>query len=77
MGKVPLVRIEKGKPDPADVQATRLLYESNLVDGVFKCPRCGREITNPNDAIDHLKDEINETMTKLPSIIKAAKPKEK
>ena len=76
-GKMPMVQIAKGKPDEADVAATKLLYEAYLVDGVFNCPRCGKKFPDPEKAVLHLMDEINDSMAGLQRILAAAKPKEK
>jgi len=76
-GKMPMVELANGKPDEADIVATKLLYEAYLVDGVFVCPRCGKSFPVPEKAVLHLKDEINDSMAGLQRILAAAKPKEK
>ncbi|MBA7563868.1 hypothetical protein ES708_05529 [subsurface metagenome] len=76
-GKMPMVELANGKPDEADVAATKLLYEAYLVDGVFVCPRCGVKFPNPEKAVLHLMDEINASMAGLQRVLAAAKPKEK
>lgn len=76
-GIMPRVEITKDKPNAADEAATRLLFESYTDEKGFHCPRCGETITNPDKAIEHLRDEINEAMTKLPTLLRQSKPKEK
>jgi len=72
-----MVEIATAKPDEADIVATKLLYEAYLVDGVFVCPRCGQKFPDPEKAVLHLKDEINDSMAGLQRILAASKPKEK
>jgi hypothetical protein len=68
-GALPQVRIAQGQPTAADEAATRYLYEAYTDKDGFHCPKCGKTITNPNEAIDHIKDEINETMANIHRII--------
>jgi hypothetical protein len=75
-GTMPRVEIARDNPDAADEAATRLLFETYTDKDGFHCPACGAVITDPNKAIDHLKDEINAAITKLPTLLGQAKPKE-
>lgn len=76
-GTMPLVAITGEQPSLADQTATRLLFDTYTDKDGFHCPVCGVTITNPNEAIDHLRDEINASITAIPRTIGQAKPKEK
>lgn len=83
-GRAPSLRQFRGNPpevtvtdhveDEADAAATKLLLESYTQNGAFHCPRCGVVITDPELAIKHLADEINESMASLATIMAREQP---
>jgi len=74
---IPPVKITdfKGKParveatrdckDEADIAATKGFLELYTQPDGFHCPRCGVVITNPEDAVYHLAEEINKALDHL------------
>ncbi|GAH64407.1 unnamed protein product [marine sediment metagenome] len=59
------VTVTKSSEDPGDLEATRALILAYTQDDGFHCPRCGVVITNPEEAINHLAEEINKALALL------------
>jgi hypothetical protein len=76
-GTMPMVRIGQAPPNAADETATRLLLEAYTTKDGFRCPKCGEVITDPNKAIDHLKEEINSAIVRHNTLVGQAKPEKK
>jgi len=51
--------------DPGDLEATRALILAYSDKDGFHCPRCGVTITNPDEAVEHLGEEINKALEQL------------
>lgn len=64
-GKPLRVTVGKGAKDEADSIATQALLQQYTDNEGFHCPRCGVTITNPEDAINHLAEEINKALAHL------------
>lgn len=62
----PRVNVSRGSGDEADAAATKALLDACTKEDGFHCPRCGVVITNPDKAIEHLADEINQAFASLP-----------
>jgi hypothetical protein len=60
--RVRVIPLEEGT---ADTLATRLLLDAYSDDGGFHCPVCHITITEPNEAVEHLAEEVNAAMLKL------------
>ncbi|MBA7554003.1 hypothetical protein ES705_46613 [subsurface metagenome] len=64
-GNPPRVQVTKQPKDEGDRIATiALLNQYTQKDG-FHCPRCGVIITKPEEAINHLAEEINKSLALL------------
>lgn len=61
-GKFIRVSVTKTPKDPADLEATRALILAYSDQDGFHCPQCGVVITNPEEAVNHLAEEINKTL---------------
>jgi hypothetical protein len=59
------VSVTKAPDDPADTEATRFLLESYSDSTGFHCPVCKATITDIEEAIHHIAEEINKAMTSL------------
>lgn len=59
-GRLPQVSVIRGQGDDADIAGTEALLNQYTDETGFHCPRCGVTITNPDKAIEHLGEEINE-----------------
>jgi len=64
-GKPVSVEATRDCKDEADIAATRGLLELYTQQDGFHCPRCGEVITNPEDAVNHLAEEINKALARL------------
>jgi len=64
-GKSPQVRVTKHPKNEADVAATKVLMDLYTQDDGFHCPRCGVVITNGDQAVAHLGEEINKALAQL------------
>ena len=64
-GKPPRVTVTKGSKDEGDGVATLALLQQYTQEDGFNCPRCGVVITNPEEAINHLAEEINKALALL------------
>lgn len=73
VGMPPGVTVAKKSDNEADVVATQLLMEAYTKDGVFTCPRCGVKISDGEEAVQHLGDEINKSMSELPAVMRTKK----
>lgn len=62
----PRVNVSQGSGHEADAAATKALLDAYTKEDGFHCPRCGVVITNPEKAIEHLADEINQAFASLP-----------
>lgn len=60
------VSVSREAGDDADAAATKALLDAYTQEDGFHCPRCGVVITNPDKAIEHLADEINQAFASLP-----------
>lgn len=61
------LRVTVGKVEQSeqDALATQGLIEAYQTKDGFKCPRCARTFTNPDDFIDHIAEEINKSLASL------------
>jgi len=66
-GNAPRVRITREPKDEADRVATQALLLAYTDKDGFRCPKCGVVITNPDEAVEHLGEEINKTLDWLNS----------
>jgi len=64
-GKPLSVEATRACKDEADIAATKGLLELYTQDDGFHCPRCGEVITNPEDAVNHMAEEINKALALL------------
>lgn len=64
-GKLPRVYVTREPKDEADVLATKALLQQYTQDDGFHCPICGVVIKNPEEAVNHLAEEINTALDKL------------
>lgn len=64
-GKPPRVEVTREPKDEADVLATKALLEQYTKPDGFHCPACGVVITNPEEAVYHLAEEINKALERL------------
>lgn len=64
--KPPRVSVCRDSGQEADATATKALLEAYTKEDGFHCPRCGLVIPNPEKAIEHLADEINQAFASLP-----------
>jgi len=64
-GRPPCVEVTRKGTDMADMAATRGLLELFTQPDGFHCPRCGVVITNPEEAVNHLAEEINKALARL------------
>ncbi len=62
----PRINVSRGSGDEADAAATKALLVAYTKEDGFHCPRCGVVITNPEKAIEHLAEEINQAFASLP-----------
>lgn len=61
----PRVSITREGASDADQVATKSILEAySDIDG-FHCPRCSATITNVEEAISHIADEINSALSEL------------
>ena len=51
--------------DEADIAATKAMIERYTQPDGFHCPRCKVVITNPEEAVYHLAEEINKALAHL------------
>ncbi|MBA7690158.1 hypothetical protein ES703_98682 [subsurface metagenome] len=59
------VSVSTNPKDEADAAATKSLLEYYTQEDGFHCPRCGAVITNPDEAVYHLAEEINKSLAML------------
>lgn len=59
------VRKVKAKPDDPDAIATQVLLEAYSDKDGFHCPWCKVTITDGEEAVQHLADEINRVFRDL------------
>ena len=64
-GKPPRVEVTRESIDDADRAATIGMLERYTQPDGFHCPRCGEVITDPEEAVYHLADEINQALDRL------------
>jgi len=64
-GKSLRVDVTREATDEADIAATKGLLELYTQPDGFHCPACGLVITNPEDAVNHLAEEINKALAHL------------
>jgi len=64
-GKPPSVEVTTEANDEADIAATKGFLERYTQPDGFHCPRCGVVITNPEEAVYHLAEEINKALAHL------------
>ncbi len=64
-GKPPRVEVTREPKDEADVAATNSMLQLYTDKDGFHCPRCGVVITNREDAVYHLAEEINKSLELL------------
>ena len=63
--KPPRVEVTRDSKDEADMAATKGLLELYTQPDGFHCPRCGVVITNVEEAVYHLAEEINKALDHL------------
>jgi len=56
--------------DPGDLEATRSLIQAYSDKDGFHCPKCGITITNPDEAVIHLGEEINKSIEQISGMSK-------
>lgn len=59
------VRVSTEAKDEGDRTATLALLNHFTQQEGFHCPRCGVVIKNPEEAINHLAEEINKSLASL------------
>jgi len=64
-GKPPGVTVTTQGGDEADYVGTLALLELYTQEDGFHCPRCGVVIKKPEEAINHLAEEINKALAHL------------
>ncbi|GAH69017.1 unnamed protein product [marine sediment metagenome] len=64
-GKALRIEVSREPKDEADVAATKAFLELYTQDDGFHCPRCGVVITNPEEAVYHLADEMNKALAHI------------
>ena len=64
-GKLPKVEVTTEVKDEADKIATQGLLELYTQPDGFHCPRCGVVITNIEESVNHLAEEINKALAHL------------
>ena len=64
-GKSVSIEATRACKDEADIAATRGLLELYTQDDGFHCPRCNLVITNPEEAVYHLAEEMNKALAHL------------
>jgi len=69
-GKPATVTATRECTDEADIAATKGFLELYTQPDGFHCPRCGVVITKPEEAVNHLADEINKALAHLASMPK-------
>jgi len=56
------VHLTREPKNIADRTTTQALIEAYTDKDGFHCPKCGKVITNPDKAVEHLEGEINKTL---------------
>jgi len=64
-GKLPGVTVTTQAGDEADRVATLALLNLYTQEDGFHCPKCGVVIKNPEEAVNHLAEEINKSIAQL------------
>ena len=64
-GQPPKVEVTREVKDEADRIATQSLLELYTQPDGFHCPRCGIVITNIDESVNHLSEEINKALAHL------------
>jgi len=64
-GKPPGVEVTTQAKDEADRVATLALLNHYTQEDGFHCPKCGVVIKDPEQAINHLAEEINKALALL------------
>ncbi|MBA7677227.1 hypothetical protein ES703_85478 [subsurface metagenome] len=64
-GKSPRVEVTRDSKDEADIAATKGLLELYTQPDGFHCPRCGVVITNVEEAVYDMAEEINKALDRL------------
>ena len=64
-GKLPFVTVTRQPDDPGDLEATRSLIQLYTHEDGFHCPRCPFITSDPDEAVNHLAEEINKALEGL------------
>ena len=64
-GNPPRVEVSRDCKDEADIAATKGLLDLYTQPDGFHCPRCGVVITDIEEAVNHLAEEINKALAHL------------
>lgn len=64
-GRPPLIEVTRTAQDEADVSATKAMLELYTHEDGFHCPRCSFTTKSPEDAVNHLAEEINKAFAHL------------
>jgi len=63
--KPPRVEVTREPTDEADVVVTKAMLDQYTQPDGFHCPRCGVVITDIEEAVNHLAEEINKSLAQL------------
>jgi len=59
------VEVTRDSKDEADIAATKAMLDRYTQPDGFHCPRCGVVITDIEEAVNHLAEEINKALDHL------------
>lgn len=67
---IPDIHVVPADGDSPDKQATIALLKGYTDDNGFHCPKCGETITDPNEAVQHLANELNKSLAQMSRALK-------